>query len=104
MRKPAMDVNHTSGKMEAGWKNNARPATNRRNAIRRAEANAEWGALYRKLSLVRAKSHGPMKNMKLSMVRTKITVRRLLLSAASLMLDVTGLLMSVLLNLCLIIN
>ena len=45
MRKPAMDVNHTSGKMEAGWKNNARPATNRRNAIRRAEANAEWGAL-----------------------------------------------------------
>ena len=26
-------------------KSSARPATNRRNAMRRAEANAEWGAL-----------------------------------------------------------
>ena len=59
-----------------------------------------------KLSLVRAKSHGPMKHEALYCPDEDdmITVRRLLLSAASLMLDVTGLLMSVLLNICLIIN
>jgi hypothetical protein len=27
-------------------KSSARPATNRRNAMRRAEANAKWGALH----------------------------------------------------------